>query len=77
MRSSARIFFLLFGNPFLIVGQTIGLILIKASLLYDLSLWFHVKGHRRWLFTLSVAQAGKFGFGLITYTLISNGTPNY
>ena len=34
-----------------------------------------MKGHGRWLFTLSVAQAGKFGFVLITYTLISNVVP--
>ncbi|MFZ8970298.1 MAG: cation:proton antiporter, partial [Paracoccaceae bacterium] len=68
-------FSLLFGNPFLIIGQTIGLILVKAAVLFALSLVFRIKGRSRWLFTLSLAQAGEFGFVLVTYALNSNVIP--
>ncbi len=68
-------FSLLFGNPFLIICQTIGLIFIKASVLYVLSLLFRIKGHSRWLFTLSLAQAGEFGFVLINYAVFSSVIP--
>jgi len=47
-------FSILFGNPLLILGQTLGLMIIKAGILFALSLLFKIKGRSRWLFTLSL-----------------------
>ena len=48
---------------------------MKAAVLFALSLVFRIKGRSRWLFTLSLAQAGEFGFVLVTYALNSNVIP--
>jgi monovalent cation:proton antiporter-2 (CPA2) family protein len=45
-----------------------GLMLIKSLVLLLLALVFKLRGTDRWLFTLSLAQAGEFGFVLIGYT---------
>ncbi len=68
-------FSLLVRNPFLITGQTIGLTIIKASVLSALSHLFTVKGHSRWLFSHSLVQAGKFGFVLMPYAVSTSIIP--
>jgi CPA2 family monovalent cation:H+ antiporter-2 len=40
-----------------------------------LALIFRIKGSNGWLFTLSLAQAGEFGFVLLTYSVQNNVVP--
>ena len=58
-------FDILFGNPATILMMTLGVIAIKGAILFAIALLFHLKGRSRILFTLSLAQAGGFGFVLI------------
>jgi CPA2 family monovalent cation:H+ antiporter-2 len=57
----------LFGQPVTILSLTLGLIAVKAAVLYCLAVLFKLRGHDRWLFTLGLAQAGEFGFVLIGF----------
>ncbi|MCG3746564.1 monovalent cation:proton antiporter-2 (CPA2) family protein [Vibrio cincinnatiensis] len=61
-------FDVLLNHFFLIVGATLGVMLLKAMILYLLAFIFRIKGSNRWLFTLSLAQAGEFGFVLLSFT---------
>jgi CPA2 family monovalent cation:H+ antiporter-2 len=65
-------FDLLIVNLGTIIGMTLGLMVIKAAVLYSLALVFRIKGADRWLFTLGLAQAGEFGFVLLSFT-VANG----
>ncbi|WP_084493551.1 monovalent cation:proton antiporter-2 (CPA2) family protein [Brackiella oedipodis] len=56
---------LLYNKFFLIIGATIGLMLIKMLVLYLLALIFKLRTNDRFLFMLALAQAGEFGFVLI------------
>ena len=62
-------FNLLFEEPSYILALTVGAMMIKGAILFVLSLIFKVKGKDRWLFTLGLAQAGEFGFVLISFSL--------
>ncbi len=53
----------------IVIGLTLGLMLIKAVVLLVLTFGFRVINSDRWLFTLSLAQAGEFGFVLASYSL--------
>lgn len=46
-------------------------ILVKAAVLLVLALLFGLRGRDGWLFTLGLAQAGEFGFVLLTYSMQS------
>lgn len=65
-------FSLLYENLALIFSLTLGLIVLKAGILFVLSFIFNVKGTDRWLFALGLAQAGEFGFVLLSFT-VANG----
>lgn len=52
-----------------IIGLTLALMLTKAIVLYVLAIVFKVRHSDRWLFTLSLAQAGEFGFVLLSYSV--------
>lgn len=62
-------FALLFNNFISILGLTIGLILVKATTLFILGRIFNIRGSNKWLFALSLAQAGEFGFVLLSFTV--------
>ncbi|WP_371061251.1 monovalent cation:proton antiporter-2 (CPA2) family protein [Rhodosalinus sp. 5P4] len=62
-------FEVLLGAPALILGLTLGLIVLKGAVLYGLGLAFRLKGREQWLFTLSLAQAGEFGFVLTSFSV--------
>ena len=47
-------------------------IAIKAVILLALALLFRIRGSNGWLFTLGLAQAGEFGFVLLTYSVQSD-----
>ncbi len=61
-------FDLLMQHAGVILALTLAVMLIKAVVLYILALIFRVKGTNRWLLTLSLAQAGEFGFVLLGYS---------
>ena len=62
-------FELLADRPAFILGATAAIIAIKGVVLFGLSFLFKMKGKDRWLFTLSLAQAGEFGFVLVSFSL--------
>ena len=51
------------------------LIAVKAAVLFVLGLVFGIKGADRWLFALALAQAGEFGFVLLSFTVASGVIP--
>lgn len=60
-------FALLTANPVPILAMTAALIALKGAILYGLGSLFKLRGRNRWLFTLSLAQAGEFGFVLLSF----------
>ena len=68
-------FDILFGDFSTIIGLTLGLMLLKAMVLLFLARVFHLERGADWLFTLSLAQAGEFGFVLLSFTLQNNVIP--
>ncbi|WP_424964919.1 cation:proton antiporter [Dinoroseobacter sp. S375] len=68
-------FQVLFGQPLLLLGLTLGLMAVKGIILLFLALLFKIRGRDRWLFTLSLAQAGEFGFVLISFAVNTNVLP--
>lgn len=68
-------FALLFDNFAIIVGLTLGLIALKVAVLYALSHIFNIGGADRWLFSLGLAQAGEFGFVLLSFTVANAVIP--
>ena len=68
-------FALLFDNLGIIVALTIGLMALKVAVLYLLSIIFKIGGSDRWLFSLGLAQAGEFGFVLLSFTVASAVIP--
>jgi CPA2 family monovalent cation:H+ antiporter-2 len=61
-------FAVLQGAPFLVLGLAAGLIVVKGSILFVLGRVFLLRGRDLWLFTLSLAQAGEFGFVLVAFS---------
>lgn len=68
-------FALLRDNFGSILGLTIGLMLIKAIVLLVLGRIFKLEGADKWLFGLGLAQAGEFGFVLLTFTVANSVIP--
>ena len=58
----------LLGAPAAILGLTLGLIAAKALVLWGLGAAFRLRGADRPLFALGLAQAGEFGFVLISFS---------
>lgn len=59
----------------LIIALTVGVMALKALVLYLLAFTFRIKNSDRWLFTLSLAQAGEFGFVLLSFTVQNHVLP--
>ena len=68
-------FGLLSGNFLVILGLTLGLMVIKTVVLYALAVVFRIGGSDRFLFSLGLAQAGEFGFVLLSFTVASAVIP--
>ncbi len=62
-------FTLLADNLLLILGLTVLLIAVKAGVLAVLAIVFKLRGADRWLLALSLAQAGEFGFVLLSFSV--------
>lgn len=69
-------FGLLFANLGAIIGLTIALMALKAGVLLALSYIFKIGSSDRWLFALGLAQAGEFGFVLLSFTVANNVIPS-
>ena len=70
-------FGLLAENLGLIVALTIGLIALKAAVLFGLAIVFGIRGQDRWLMALGLAQAGEFGFVLLSFTVANAVIPQW
>lgn len=57
----------------LLLGAAV--IAVKALVLLVLALVFGIRGSNGWLFTLGLAQAGEFGFVLLTYSVQNSVIP--
>jgi CPA2 family monovalent cation:H+ antiporter-2 len=68
-------FTLLSENLGIILAMTFGLMLLKALVLFGLAIAFKLRGSDRWLFSLGLAQAGEFGFVLISFTVANAVIP--
>ena len=68
-------FTILFGSFFTIIGLSLAVIILKGGILYILGRIFSLRGRNLWLFTLSLAQAGEFGFVLISFSGQQNVIP--
>lgn len=64
----AGINFVVLADDFLvIIILTLGVMGLKAGVLFGLARIFKIEGSNGWLFTLSLAQAGEFGFVLLSF----------
>ncbi|PIE13128.1 MAG: potassium transporter [Rhodobacterales bacterium] len=61
-------FSVLLSNPAVLIGLTLILIATKGIILFLLGRSFGLRRHDLWLFTLSLSQAGEFGFVLISFS---------
>lgn len=68
-------FAVLVENAGLVLGLTLAVIGTKAAVLFVLALLFRIRRSDGWLFTLSLAQAGEFGFVLISYAAQNSVLP--
>jgi voltage-gated potassium channel Kch len=62
-------FSLLWAHLATVLGLTVALMVVKTGVLYGLALLFKLRGADRWLFALGLAQAGEFGFVLLSFTV--------
>ncbi len=70
-------FDVLFSQPFSIFGLTIAVMVIKGLILFVIGWVYGLRRRDHWLFTLSLAQAGEFGFVLISFALTQNVLPEH
>lgn len=68
---------LFLSRPFQLITLALALMLFKGAILYGLGRFFGIKGKDRWLFTLSIAQAGEFGFVLTSFALTQRILPSH
>ncbi len=62
-------------NLTVVLLLTVGVMLTKSLVLYVLATIFKLKTTDRWLLTLSLAQAGEFGFVLLSFTVQHHAVP--
>ncbi|PRY24979.1 Kef-type potassium/proton antiporter (CPA2 family) [Aliiruegeria haliotis] len=68
-------FRVMFDDAANILGLTALLVFVKAGILLFLTRLFGLHKRDKWLFTLGLAQAGEFGFVLISFSLQENVLP--
>lgn len=68
-------FGLLWESLAITIGLTLGLMLIKGAVLFLLGTIFGLRGTDRWLLALGLAQAGEFGFVLLSFTVANDVLP--
>ncbi|WP_299583999.1 monovalent cation:proton antiporter-2 (CPA2) family protein [uncultured Microbulbifer sp.] len=55
-------------NPLLLFGLVLALVLVKFAVLFLLARFLRMSKGEDWLFALSLAQAGEFGFVLVSFS---------
>jgi glutathione-regulated potassium-efflux system ancillary protein KefC len=55
-------FGVLLAHPWLVIGLTCGLLLLKGGLLYGMAFWFDIPRSQRLFFALLMSQGGEFAF---------------
>jgi monovalent cation:H+ antiporter-2, CPA2 family len=60
-------FEVLAAAPVMVIGLTLALIAAKAAVLLCAAVVFRIRGRDRWLFVLGLAQAGEFGFLIVSF----------
>ncbi|MGC3936479.1 cation:proton antiporter [Roseobacter sp. EG26] len=68
-------FNLLFDNMPAIIAMSLLVIIVKGLILYFLARAFKLKGKDQWLFALALAQAGEFGFVLVSFSVVQGVIP--
>ncbi len=68
-------FGLLAANAFTVLALTVGLIAVKAAVMLVLAYLFRIRGADKWLAALALAQAGEFGFVLLSFTVANSVIP--
>ncbi|SFL11020.1 cation:proton antiporter [Shimia haliotis] len=68
-------FGVLFENFGMFLGLTLGLMALKSLVLFGLARIFKLRGGDKYLFGLGLAQAGEFGFVLLSFTVANNVIP--
>lgn len=73
MTVGASIDFGLLAHKFvMVIGLTLGVILLKGSVLFLLAKIFRMQGSHKWLFTIAPAQAGEFAFVLLGFSVTNH-----
>ncbi len=70
-------FDVLWSNLLPIIGLTLAVMVSKGLILYAIGRGFGLRGRDEWLFTLSLAQAGEFGFVLISFAVGQHVLPRH
>ena len=68
-------FAILAREPLTVLSLTLGLIAIKALVLFGLAIGFKMRGQDRWLFSLGLAQGGEFGFLIVSFARSEGALP--
>lgn len=68
-------FAMLAREPLTVLSLTLGLMLLKAAVLLGIAFVFGLKRHDRWLFSLSLAQGGEFGFLIVSFARSEGALP--
>ena len=68
-------FGVLAAAPLAVLGLTLGIIALKGVVLFVLGTLFRLRGRDRWLFALSLAQAGEFGFVILSFAVQQRALP--
>ena len=68
-------FVLLMGNLWAILSMALLVIILKGLILWGLGWAFKLHGRDRWLFALGLAQAGEFGFVLVSFSVAQDIMP--
>jgi CPA2 family monovalent cation:H+ antiporter-2 len=68
-------FALLFSNVWAILAMALLVIIVKGLILWGLGYAFNLRGRSNWLFALGLAQAGEFGFVLLSFSIQQNVIP--
>lgn len=73
----AGINFELLASDFVIIlGMALLVILVKGIILFVLGRMFKLQGRDQWLFALGLAQAGEFGFVLVSFSVATGVMPD-
>ncbi|MEL6679084.1 MAG: cation:proton antiporter, partial [Pseudomonadota bacterium] len=63
------------ANVGMVLGLTAATLLIKGAVLYGLGMAFRLQGKDRWLLATGLAQAGEFGFVLLSFAVTAHALP--